>query len=99
MQFDDLSHKSSASSLNISANTPPAFTIVNKTATQENLTQSTPTTPTPTIAKTVSPPAKPPRSEPKPQQDEWETKLFGGSKPKGILLYFELIFIVLLLLF
>lgn len=81
--FDDLSHKSSASSLNISANTPPAFTTVNKTATQENLTQSTPTTPTPTIAKTVSPPAKPPRSEPKPQQDEWETKLFGGSKPKG----------------
>lgn len=66
--------------------------------TQENITQSTPTTPTPTIAKTVSPPAKPPRSEPKPQQDEWETKLFGGSKPKGISLYFELTFIVLLLI-
>lgn len=80
--FDDLSHKSSASSLSIpapSVNTSPA--LVNRTA-QENL----PSVPSPTASQIKSqtlPPAKPPRSEPKPSQDEWESKLFGHSKPRG----------------
>ncbi|ERL94642.1 hypothetical protein D910_11917 [Dendroctonus ponderosae] len=82
--FDDLSHKSSASSLSITANTqvqntPP--TII-KTPPQENVGRepSSPVAP----AVTKSPPAKPPRSEPKPHQDEWETKLFGNNKPKAL---------------
>lgn len=81
--FDDLSHKSSASSLSITnaTNTSPALV---KAPVQENLTVSTPTTPTITKSQTL-PPAKPPRSEVKLPQDEWESKLFGNSKPKNTL--------------
>jgi len=81
--FDDLSHKSSASSLSVTnpPNTSPAQV---KAPVPENLTGSTPTTPTITKSQTL-PPAKPPRSEIKPPQDEWESKLFGNAKPKGTL--------------
>ncbi|CAG9760522.1 unnamed protein product [Ceutorhynchus assimilis] len=82
--FDDLSHKSSASSLSIQANvsstaSPPAI----KEPVPENAPSNNIVIPVPVLAKSqVLPPSKPPRSEPKPQQDEWETKLFGNSKPK-----------------
>ncbi|XP_076260978.1 rab11 interacting protein isoform X1 [Rhynchophorus ferrugineus] len=77
--FDDLSHKSSASSLSIPTNASPA--LVKKTV--EN-TPSTTSSPTISNVKSLTlPPAKPPRSEPKPPQDEWESKLFGHSKSKN----------------
>ncbi|XP_066158486.1 rab11 family-interacting protein 2 [Euwallacea fornicatus] len=82
--FDDLSHKSSASSLNVSTNVPATFPTINKTPVVDNPLPSSPTTPVRTITKAVTPPVKPPRSETKLPQDEWETKLFGNSK-KGSL--------------
>lgn len=81
MQFDDLSHKSSGSSLNQSQSTASN----NKTATSstENLS-STESTRRNTIA--TVPPVKPPRNDHKPQ-DEWESKLFG-KQPKCIALFY-----------
>lgn len=91
-----MSHKSSASSLSISANVSNTPTIT-KAPTQENITATSPAIPTITKSQTL-PPAKPPRSEPRPPQDEWETKLFGNSKPKSnniniyfVNYYFEII--------
>ncbi|XP_019869445.1 rab11 family-interacting protein 2 isoform X3 [Aethina tumida] len=64
--FDDLSHKSSASSLSQNLN--------GTTTSLDNVSDS---------RKVSSPPAKPPRQEPK-AQDEWESKLFG-NKSKTLL--------------
>ncbi|KAL1493299.1 hypothetical protein ABEB36_011379 [Hypothenemus hampei] len=80
--FDDLSHKSSASSLSTSTkllNTPQSKGL------QENNTGYSVPIVTSTPKAQTLPPAKPPRSEPKPPQDEWETKLFGNSKSKNSL--------------
>ncbi|XP_008193422.1 rab11 family-interacting protein 1 isoform X2 [Tribolium castaneum] len=59
--FDDLSHKSSVSSLNHPTNHN------NSVSSTENISGD---------VSNKTPPAKPPRNEPKPQ-DEWESKLFG----------------------
>ncbi|CAH0562079.1 unnamed protein product [Brassicogethes aeneus] len=63
--FDDLSHKSSASSL--SQNIQPVNSSL------DNVSEK----------KITTPPAKPPRQEPK-TQDDWDSKLFF-SKPKTLL--------------
>lgn len=93
--FDNLSHKSSGSSLNVKTNTtqqlpppPPSPMTIPKKPTQ----LSPPTSPTITItaandevrlrSKTL-PPSKPPRittAETPSQVDEWEAKLYGGGK-------------------
>ncbi|KAJ8950312.1 hypothetical protein NQ318_021171 [Aromia moschata] len=73
--FDDLSHKSSASSISQSANnrTSPVFkTAVENPSPTENIRRNT-------IASSA--PIKPPRIDQKPQ-DEWESKLLG-NKPKS----------------
>ncbi|KAJ3639274.1 hypothetical protein Zmor_002639 [Zophobas morio] len=69
--FDDLSHKSSISSLNQPTNHGLSHSSVENLSGDINKTNS------------VSP-AKPPRSESKPQ-DEWESKLFGKQSNKGFL--------------
>ncbi|XP_063928496.1 rab11 family-interacting protein 1 isoform X2 [Zophobas morio] len=66
--FDDLSHKSSISSLNQPTNHGLSHSSVENLSGDINKTNS------------VSP-AKPPRSESKPQ-DEWESKLFGKQSNK-----------------
>ncbi|XP_050314188.1 rab11 family-interacting protein 2 [Anthonomus grandis grandis] len=86
--FDDLSHKSSASSLSITAPTNvPIVTVTSPTASkpflQENTLTNIPSTQT--TVKSQTPPIKPPRSEPKLQQDEWESKLFGNTRQKPVL--------------
>jgi len=75
--FDDLSHRSSGSSLNQTASQsgPVASSSV---ASLESLGVE--------VRKNsggTAPPAKPPRAEPKPQ-DEWELKLYG-KQPKNLL--------------
>ncbi|XP_072402862.1 uncharacterized protein Rip11 isoform X2 [Diabrotica undecimpunctata] len=73
--LDDLSHKSSASSLN--------HPVVNRTASPilknpsvENIVH--------VEKKSTVPPIKPPRIDQKEPQDEWESKLVG-NKPRGVL--------------
>ncbi|XP_044256203.1 rab11 family-interacting protein 2 isoform X3 [Tribolium madens] len=67
--FDDLSHKSSVSSLNQPTNHN------NSVSSTENISGDI-------LNKT--PPVKPPRNENKPQ-DEWESKLFGKQTNKNLL--------------
>lgn len=78
--LDDLSHKSSASSLNQTVSNRTASPIL-KTGSIENVVP-------PEIHRKTSvnlPPLKPPRIEPKSQaHDEWESKL-SGNKPRAIL--------------
>ncbi|XP_060516245.1 rab11 family-interacting protein 5 isoform X2 [Cylas formicarius] len=76
--FDDLSHKSSTSSISISTNQTSSPAPIKPSFSQET---SSPLT---NIKSQTLPPAKPPRSELK-VQDEWESKLFGNSKSKNAL--------------
>ncbi|KAJ8923693.1 hypothetical protein NQ315_010274 [Exocentrus adspersus] len=77
--FDDLSHKSSASSLNQTANnravSPVIKTSTENTSPAENIRRHT-------LTGAIAP-VKPPRTDQKPQ-DEWESKLVG-NKPKSTL--------------
>ncbi|CAH1153387.1 unnamed protein product [Phaedon cochleariae] len=79
--FDDLSNKSSASSLS-QTNTNRTASPVVKTTSVENIL------PTEIVKKNTSgavPPAKPPRIEQKsPPQDEWESKLVGNKPRVGL---------------
>ncbi|XP_056646931.1 rab11 family-interacting protein 1 isoform X2 [Diorhabda sublineata] len=73
--LDDLSHKSSASSLNHPISIKTASPIL-KNSSIENISH--------TEKKSASasiPPIKPPRIDQKPPQDEWESKLIG-NKPR-----------------
>jgi Rab11 family-interacting protein 1/2/5 len=70
--FDDLSHKSSVSSLN----QPTNHGLSNSISSVENLSGDV------SNKASIAPPVKPPRNEPK-AQDEWESKLFGKQTNKS----------------
>ncbi|RZC39933.1 rab11 family-interacting protein 1 [Asbolus verrucosus] len=72
--FDDLSHKSSVSSL--SQPTNPGLS--NSISSVDNLSGDV------SNKNSTTPPMKPPRHETKPQ-DEWESKLFGKQTNKNLL--------------
>jgi Rab11 family-interacting protein 1/2/5 len=72
--FDDLSHKSSVSSLN----QPTNHGLSNSISSVENLSGDV------SNKASIAPPVKPPRNEPK-AQDEWESKLFGKQTNKNLL--------------
>lgn len=74
LQFDDLSHKSSGSSLNQSQTSQFPTVKISKPETLSNENLPEPNMRRNTIA--ILPPSKPPRNDQKPQ-DEWESKLFG----------------------
>ncbi|KAG5893195.1 hypothetical protein JTB14_016471 [Gonioctena quinquepunctata] len=78
--FDDLSHKSSASSLSQTANNRTVSPVV-KTTSVENIE---PPEPRRATIGAIVPPAKPPRIEQKPAQDEWESKLVGNKPRVGL---------------
>nr|XP_023017515.1 rab11 family-interacting protein 1 isoform X2 [Leptinotarsa decemlineata] len=78
--FDDLSHKSSASSISQSATNRTVSPVI-KTSSVENIPPSD-------IRKAslgaVIPPVKPPRTDQKLPQDEWESKLVGNKPRVGL---------------
>ncbi|KAJ8926892.1 hypothetical protein NQ314_020744 [Rhamnusium bicolor] len=78
--FDDLSHKSSASSLSQSNNNRTVSPVVKPSVETESPTENIRKT---IVPRVVAAPVKPPRSDQKPQ-DEWESKLLG-SKTKSTL--------------
>lgn len=82
-QFDDLSHKSSANSLNQSVNnsgnTKVPSVTENVSKNEEEMLRKNSTG--------ALVPTKPPRAEQKTQQDEWDLKLYG-KPPKGTSLNF-----------
>ncbi|XP_057670373.1 rab11 family-interacting protein 1 [Diorhabda carinulata] len=73
--LDDLSHKSSASSLNHPISNKTASPIL-KNSSIENISHAEKKS-----ASASIPPIKPPRIDQKPPQDEWESKLIG-NKPR-----------------